>query len=311
MFILFALLVAFFGATPLLLAKKINASAIFVVVAFIISWPLLYLAVPSTVWPMFGMIGLFAVISSGVGLIIVILADDNDQILVPAIPFAVVILGFMISGISGCDFANAKEYSNLIGDVEKREWTQDIQPKDPKHIRLVPVENAIFVANKQLGGAEQGAIGSQFEIDSHNVTLQLINEDLWYILPLDFSGYSTWSSTGSAPGYIMVHAEDPNRPPILKLKEKFVYTPNAFFGENLIRHVWSNGYRNKGLTDVNMEIDENGKAWWIINIYEPTISFWGEKTIGIVLVDPTDGKIEFREVGNIPSWVDRAIPKAL
>ncbi|MEK7511735.1 MAG: hypothetical protein AAB575_01845, partial [Patescibacteria group bacterium] len=127
---------------------------------------------------------------------------------------------------------------------------------------------------------------------------------------LDYQGFTVWQSVESAPGYIMVHADDPHYPPVLKHQEKFVYTPNAYFDKNLERHLWNNGYMFKGLTDYTLEIDDEDKPWWVVTVYEPTIAFWGKKILGVVVVDPTTGMYAFHPADKIPDWIDRAVPSA-
>jgi hypothetical protein len=84
--------------------------------------------------------------------------------------------------------------------------------------------------------------------------------------------------------------------------------PGACFGENLERHLWSEGYYDVGLTDYTFEIDEAGKAWWVVTVFEPTIAFWGEMVTGVAVVDPGNGDITFYPLGRVPHWIDRVIP---
>ncbi len=209
----------------------------------------------------------------------------------------------------GCAIARSSDYSAMIGNVEQRTWTQDVQPKDPKHIRLVPIEMAQWLANKQLGEAP-GAIGSQFQVDNDRMTLQMIHGELWYVAPLEFQGFSVWYSADVSPGYVMVSGEDPNRPVIVKSDERFAYMPGAYFGKDLERHLWTNGYANKGLSDFTFEIDEAGKAWWVVTVFEPTIAWSGERVLGVAVVDPTDGSQTYYPLGSVPQWVDRVMPQA-
>jgi hypothetical protein len=215
---------------------------------------------------------------------------------------------FIVRVCSGWTAFRAGDYANLIGKVETRNWTQDMQPSDPRHMRIVPYELACWMADKQLGEAP-GTLGSQFCIAKDHLTLQKVKGELWYVAPLDYDGFPVWTSVDCAPGYVMVHAEDQNHPVQLVTGCKFLYTPGAFFRYNLERHIWQNGYFFKGLIDYSFEIDDEGKPWWVVTVFEPTVSFWGCKITGVVIVDPENGEMTFHAKDKVPAWVDRAIPQ--
>lgn len=179
--------------------------------------------------------------------------------------------------------------------------------QESEHVRLVPEDLASWLANKQLGEAT-GAIGSQYFVDVDHEMLQIINGELWYIFPLDFRGFNVWLSEKSAPGYIMVHGEDPFHQVQVRADYHFKYTPGACFGNRLDRYLWTHGYNNVGLTDFSLEIDDSGRPWWVVTLYEPTIAWFGDKVTGVVLVDPESGEITPYRLGESPAWVDRVIP---
>lgn len=310
---LIAALVVLVGVAPLLLIGKFKPAGIIAAIC----WPLLSLlfwgVTPFTVWPLFGGYGMFVVIlwvvSFGIGSI-----DDSgydwkfETHWALIIPAALGIMAYIIVPFVTSQMLNADTYAQMIGSVEQRQWTEDVQPKDPRHVRLVPEELAFYLATKQLGASHNNVIlGSQFQIEENEMTLQMVRGELWYVAPLEFKGLFTWNSNGTSPGYVMISAEDPRRPVIVKTDCKIVYTPGAFFGENLERHLWYS-YYDKGLTDYSFEIDEEGKPWWVVSVFKPTIGWSGEKTLGVAIVNPETGDSKFYAVGDVPSWVDRVIP---
>ncbi|MBI5531023.1 MAG: hypothetical protein HY918_06030 [Candidatus Doudnabacteria bacterium] len=293
------------------MGRKITAAVWQGSISAIVLWLVFYLATPSTVWPLFGVPGVFIFICWIIAAVIdAFIEDDYDTHITKAAIFpigaAVLYIG---SFILGSGLFRADEYQHMIGSLETRVWTQDVQPKDPKHMRMSTRENAIYLAKKALG--EAGAIGSQFVISEDHMTLQMINGELWYVAPLDFSGFSVWLNTKATPGYIMVHGEDPHRQPILKIllsDQQFRYMPEACFGNNLERHLRNNGYLGKGLAEYQFEIDDNQRPWWVVSTFEPTIMWSGKKVTGVAIVDPVSGDINFKRMGEIPDWIDRAIP---
>ena len=304
-YLLLALATAVIGSLPLLVARKPAAAAVTAVAATLVLWPFYYSSALTLVWPLWGAVGVMVIIMwCGAGVIDSMVEEAFSHAAWFAIAGVLILAG---RGCSGCGAIRADDYAGLIGQVENRVWTQDVQPKDPKHIRLVPQEMANWLADKQLGEAP-GAIGSQFQVSKEHMTLQMIRGELWYAAPLDFKDFGAWQSADVAPGYVLVHGEDPLKQVIVKTDERFAYTPGAYFSRNLERHLRYNGYLTKGLTDFSFEIDENGKAWWVVTVFTPTIAWWGEKVEGIAIVDPTSGAIEFHPLGQVPAWVDRAVP---
>ncbi|TSA44137.1 hypothetical protein D4R49_00640 [bacterium] len=306
MFLLLALITAVVGVIPFFMAKKFGSAGIAAVVIFLISLWVYYAGTPSLVWPGWGWVGGLIVIS---WLICAAIDAGTEDTFTPSLwmPIAGVFV-YILSSMVGCGALRWEDYRSMIGTVEKREWAKDIQPKDPRHVRLVPKELAFYLATKQFGEVA-GAIGSQFSIESDEMTLQLIDGELWYVAPFEFTGYSAWTRADVSPGYVMVHGEDPKRQVIVKTGEKFKYMPSAFFGDNLERHLWHK-YYDKGLTDYSFEIDEQGKAYWVVTMFEPTIIWGGEKVLGVIVIDPTNGEDTFYPLGKVPSWIDRVIPKS-
>ncbi len=310
--IIYAAIVALLGSAPFLLTKRIIGFFVTFAVSGILSAALFYGILPSTVWPLWGLIGAFtAVLWIIVALVDLTLKNENSygeiQLSISIAPAIVGVLLLVISGCNGCAYFRDSEYAGMIGEVEQREWTQDVQPKDPGNVRLVPVELASYLANKQLG--EAGAnLGSQFHVALEYMTLQSLNGELWYVAPLDYNGFWVWQSAEYAPGYVKISATDPYRQPIVVADQKFKYTPYAFMGDDLERLLWNNGYSDIGLTDYSLELDDSGKPWWVVTTFEPTISWWGERATGVAIVDPTDGRITYHAVGAVPNWVDRVVP---
>ncbi len=207
---------------------------------------------------------------------------------------------------------NAADYGKLIGPLDKRVWTQEIQPKSAEHVRTNSNENAAYMAKQALGQA--GAIGSQFKIGGP-ITQQKINGDFWYIVPLDHVGWSTWRHTRKVPGYIRVSGQDPYLPAELILlpeAQQLTYTPSAFWEYNLERHLWTHGYANTGLIEFVPEVDESGKLWYVVTTFAYAINGWaGKRATGILVVDPVTGTIKQESMDAIEEWIDRVIPPEL
>lgn len=304
---LFALIVALIGSLPLLFARRLPAFAALATGSTIILGLLYWLTNPSYVGPLFGMYGgsvlLLWIISAVIDGV-----TKNEPTLIALFPLAGLVI-YLVIALTGWTAFRSHDYASMIGTVERRVWTQDVQPKDPGHVRLVPEVAANWKSDTQLGKG-QNVLGSQFRLAHGYTTLQRIKYGLFYVTPMDFTGFFTWNATGTAPGYVMVSAEDPNADVVMVTDQKFVYMPGAFFDKDLDRHLWTHGYAGRGLTDRSFEIDDRGNAWWVVTVYRPTIAWDGPTVEGVAVVNPTSGEIAFYPLGKIPQWVDRVFPGA-
>jgi hypothetical protein len=307
-----ALVCAIVGTLPLLIGRRFISMIVQGTTSFVFLWWIFYGSVISTVWPLFGFPGLFILLLWSISIIVaqVTKGDDDDRPVLYILPAVIGVVLYLGSFFLGSGFMRTDDYEKMIGTVETRTWTQDIQPKDPKHMRMSTKDNAIYLAQKAIG--QDGMIGSQFQTEDDEFTLQMVNGELWYVAPLEFKGYAAWSGTHTSPGYVMVSAENSDVQPKLVLfpnGQRMRYSPSAYFGDDLERHLRQNGYLDKGLTDFSFEVDENQHAWWVVTVFEPTIMWDGEKVKGVVIVDPATGDNKFYALGSVPSWVDRVVPQ--
>jgi hypothetical protein len=310
-FLLLGLIAGVLGALPAAVARRLVLAGTLAVVYSLgcASW--FYTAPPSLASPFWGGVGVVVVVLWFVSALLVSSLFGKTRKLSPTLLFGVMgILLMIVRAAMGWTGFKAAAYASLIGPIHEAEWTDGTQPKDPKHKRLVPLELAKWMADKQLGEAP-GAIGSQFHVDKDRMTIQLVHDELWYVAPLDFSSYAVWSSVARTPGYVMVSGEDPNRPPKVVTGLSFRYMPGAYFSDELGRYLFTHGYASYDLEDYTFEIDEGARAWWVITLTRPSIAFWGDRVVGVVLVDPQTGETQFEPMGHVPDWVDRVMPSNL
>lgn len=307
-------------ATPWFLARRVNDTAKVFLGAFVLSLFLFFVSTPSLVGPLLGGFGLITMILLVLSALVASFAGDS----LPSVAFGIVaVMVYFFVGLYSSTNFRAAEYAALVGPIEVRDWSEDIQPKDPRHFRTSSEENAEFMARRAVGQATAGQSSqdqrqqsmSQFEIKRGISSVQIIKHELWTIVPLDWKGWGPWSSaTPGIPGYLKVHGEDPVFPAkyvaVLKGRE-MKYTPEAFWHQNLGRLVW-NAHPFKSIVDVHMEIDDGddgGIPHFVVSLAVPTIGFWGHKVIGCVIVNPADGSgvEKFYPLGEEPAWVDRVM----
>ncbi|AWA28887.1 hypothetical protein HYN48_01620 [Flavobacterium magnum] len=201
-------------------------------------------------------------------------------------------------------------YRNMIGKVESgQKISNHIAPISIDEIRVVDEPLAYLLGEKILGS--QPALGSQVEIG--DFTIQKVNHDLYWVAPLLHTGFFKWfSNSEGTPGYVMVSATNERD---VKLVEKvdgkpirIKYQPAAFFGSQIERHLYFNGYMSVGLEDFNFEIDDSGRPFWVVTTYKKKIGFAGNDATGVVVVDAETGAMNAYGIDETPAWVDRVQP---
>lgn len=318
-FIVLALIVSVIGITPFFvpgnLPRPRSRAAIcgMFFVYLLLSWLFMWLTLPSLAYPLLGKTLVTAIVFSliSVGL--------NKTVRGAAIPVLITLVIAIYAFFSTSAIFHAQAYAALIGkmsdDKNIKHWSKDIAPIDPKHMRLVPEETAIALAktalNQNATSGSQTSVGSQFDVDAGHITLQKVKDRLLYVIPLDYRSLGSYYNTTGIPGFIIVDAEDPQAKPQFIEKQLMKYSPESFFEHNLERHLYTNGYYNKVLTDYSFELDDNMKPYWVITVCEPVIGYSGEKVIGVVIVEPLTGDISFKKVNEVPEWVDRVYPAEL
>lgn len=291
---------------------KIVSFVVLFIVYFIIGYVATYFGMPSLAYPLLGWYGgliiFFWVISAVIGIV-----SSDEWAHSGWFPIVSIII-VVITAMSGCEACNSQKYSSLIGKIQdktQRHWSQEIQPLDPTHIRLVPEELALSLARTALS-QDGNTLGSQYPLSEQYCTLQKVNSDYWYLIPLDFKSYTVWTNSDGVPGYVRVSATDPYRKPELVTGKKFKFTPEACFGDNLERRLYEK-YYNKILMDYSFEEDDLGNVYWVVTVCSPSIVYSGLVVEGVILFNPENGESEYIDQKNIEAdakykWIDRVIP---
>jgi hypothetical protein len=204
----------------------------------------------------------------------------------------------------------SQAYRGLIGKVHNGEkMTKHIAPISLNEIRVVDEALAHLLGEKILGS--QPALGSKTEIGEYNI--QKVGNDLYWVAPLLHSGFFKWlNNTQGTEGYVMVSATNERDVKLVEnmggSKLAIKYQPGAYFGSDVERHLYFNGYAATGLADYTFEIDDSGKPFWVVTRYTKKVGFAGNDATGVVVVDAQTGAIQEYSVGDAPKWIDRIQP---
>lgn len=215
----------------------------------------------------------------------------------------------IISFFSSTEMGRVEEFRDLIGKKNPGVFSQDVEQMDHTQIRFVDEETAQRIGEKLMG--EDPALGSRAKLAKMHV--QRINGRMWWVAPILHSGFwKWWNHSEGTPGYIKVSYTNQNEYEFVHevggKDIKIKYQTEAYFGDDLERHLWLNGYKSKGLEDFSFEIDDNGNPWWVVTVYKNRIGFTGSDAVGVVIVDPQTGSIEYQDIKDTHDWVDRIQP---
>jgi len=220
----------------------------------------------------------------------------------------VVWLGIVIIGSWG--LLHTEKYRNLIGNVDIEEFTSNVAPISPEQMITVDIGIAYRIGEKVLG--EDPGLGSRCELG--DFYMQVVGGHLYWIAPLLHSGFWKWQGGDGTPGYVVVNATDERDYRLVKEVHgkpiKIKYQPNAFWGEDLERLLYTSGYSNQGLTDYTFEVNDEWEPYWTVTRYDTKIGFGGKDAIGVVVINPETGKIEEYGIEDAPIWTDRIHPES-
>lgn len=113
-------------------------------------------------------------------------SESNPKIVKNIIPciFALVLI-CIIPYIYSSGIMNANSFKNLAGDITSENFSNDISVVDLQKLPIINQNLAENLADKKIG--ELSSLGSQMHVG--NLTLQKINGTLYYVAPLEFTGF--------------------------------------------------------------------------------------------------------------------------
>ncbi|WP_144548192.1 hypothetical protein [Bacillus sp. X1(2014)] len=244
----------------------------------------------TSVWPL-------AIIITAAG---TVLAKGTERI-VKGILF-LASLGLGIYFLSAFIFNADQKY-----EVAKMDEKVEIQTFDEKETPAsVPPQ---FARNKMKKAFGQVPNTSYYELG--NLQIQKLNDDYVYIAPVEFSGIFKWWKGNSTPGYFTLSATDSSANPKF-IKSEMIFTPSSFFNRNIERHIRMKYPKKIFFGDVQLEIDENGKPFYIRTYGEFISARNGFTAKGLVVVDSKNGAMKDYPLADVPEFIDGAVsPEAV
>jgi hypothetical protein len=217
-----------------------------------------------------------------------------------AVPWAILIIANLFSAV----LFHVNSYRDQMPEPENRVFSSDVQAIDISQLPVVDTSLAALLADKKLG--EKPSLGSQVTLGSP--TIQKVKNKLVWVVPLLHSGFFKWTSNiNGTPGYILVSATDQKDVTYVD-SYPIKYQPNAYFLDNLQRHVRFSGGLFTGLTDYSFEINDEGRPYWVVTTYKNLVGVSLPEANGIITVDAATGETTRYGIKDVPKWVDRVQP---
>lgn len=161
-----------------------------------------------------------------------------------------------------------------------------------------------FARNKMKKAFGQVPNTSYYELG--NLQIQKVNGEYVYIAPVEFSGFFKWWKGKETPGYFSLSATDSSANPKF-VKSEMVYTPSSYFNKNIERHIRMEYPKEIFYGDVQLEIDEEGKPYYIRSYGDFVSARNGFEVKGVVVVDSESGNANVYPLADIPEFIDGAV----
>lgn len=168
----------------------------------------------------------------------------------------------------------------------------------------------------KLAQASLGDYGAQYTIDYDNFTLISVNRngksELVRIAPLEYSNLFVALSrmNEGTIGYIEVNVVT-KETKLVVVDGGLVYMPTGLFGKDLDRHIRFNE-PTELYDEYNFEIDDEGNPYWIIPTYKKEITVINGPTPDqVMVINPVNGEINKYNIGEEPAWIDRTVNESV
>ena len=231
----------------------------------------------------------------------------NNFLIAALLLIVIIIIPFFVTS----PIFRAGSYRNLLGKVEESVFTEDVSPVSVDKIRIVDKDMAMKLGDKKLG--EIPAIGSISKVGEYSI--QSVKGELYWVAPLVHRDIIKWlTNLDGTNGYIMVSATNPQDVRLVQNLDgkqiKIVYQEEAYFLQDLHRQIYLCGVVNYGMTEFTFEIDDNGRPYWVVSLYDHAIGYGGANAVGTAIVDAQTGEVKVYSIEDTPSWVDRIQPES-
>ncbi|WP_096439311.1 hypothetical protein [Alteribacter populi] len=216
--------------------------------------------------------------------------------------------------IIGCLFAVGISYMWFVYPLQTASERHELpeaetelevmESADEQNIRVVPHGNARYRSEIVFGDLDNSA---RYSLGASSI--QKIDDELFWVSPIEYDGLYRWFSTDHVPGYIKISAEDPNDQAELVDEYEMKYVPSAYLGENAKRKVRSE-YSDIIIVSESFEPDDNGHPYYVFAYGHYEFFRHGNKADGVVILDAVSGEMEQYSLNELPEFIDQGVAES-
>ncbi|NTF23518.1 hypothetical protein G6L37_34675 [Agrobacterium rubi] len=197
---------------------------------------------------------------------------------------------------------NAQQYGSLmVPEIKERDETVPLV--DQTQARVVTDELAVKRAAEVLASAAEAGLGSR--VRTGGAWGNKVRDTMYWVMPLEHSGFGKWMSNGTTPGFIAVSQMN-------EMVTKFVQDKplkigeDAWFDDNIYRHLFNRGFKSQIMGTAIFQVDDDWNPYWIVPMYLPQVGIGGEMPVSWSIVNAMTGDVQtYNNEAAVPAWVDR------
>lgn len=213
---------------------------------------------------------------------------------------AVAVLG--VGFYTSAPIFNADAYGRLVA-VEVKERDASVPLVDQSQARTVTDKLALKRAAEILASATESGLGSRVEVGEP--WGNKVGDTMYWIMPLEHSGFGKWNAHGTTPGFIAVSQTS-------EMVTKFVQDKPLKIGEeawgddNVYRHLFNRGFKNEIMGEAIFQVDDEWNPYWVVPMSLPQVGMGGEMPVSWSVINAVTGDVQtYTNIDDVPAWVDR------
>ncbi|MGP4062815.1 DNA-binding protein [Halobacillus sp. H74] len=174
-----------------------------------------------------------------------------------------------------------------------------------------PISVAPESARNKVQKAMSVVPNTQF-YDLGKLQAQQVDGEIVYVAPVEFSSFWRYFRGKETEGYFSIPATNINAQPEF-IQNKMRYTNSSFFNHNVQRTVYSEHPDHIQSGEAQIEVDDEGKPWYIQTIYKPLVfsNRPDMDQIKVAVVDPVTGDVETYDADQAPAFIEGSVSSEL
>lgn len=233
-----------------------------------------------------------------------------DKINKYGLGIAVIFIAYVFIGqLISSPIFHASRYQEQLAVDKDADFFKDNEKVNYQSIPVVDKDSAERLGDRKMG--EIVDYVSQFEVDDEYGQINFKDKP-FRVTTISYSDFIKWFTNHGEglPAYIRVDMVT-QESEVVRLEEGMKYSHSDLFFRNINRHIRLH-YPTLMFENPTFEIDDNGDPYWIAPVYNYKIGLFGGKDItGAVLVNAVDGKSQYYDIKDVPTWIDRVYPSEL